>query len=173
MSQQIKYDVENDEFFIESITGYGTNEKVERLDLSAWHMVKEITVYIHVQRQIEKSDFNNPIQIINYSLPLTYRILNIASGRNVYLRLEKKTSDVPIRDNIRANWVTVYLKDVDLGTCKPAPIINQLHNAGDWDYLEITKGEVKELNKKELIALFKSGLCIGSYDYSLQNRLTV
>ncbi len=171
MSEQIKYDLEEENFHIEKITGYGINEKVERLPLSAWHLVKEITVYIHVQRQIEKSDFNNPIQIINYSLPLTYRILNTSSGKNIYLKTERKASDIPLRDNIRSNWVTLYIKDVDKGTCTPAPVLNQLFNQSDWEFLEITKGEVKELNKHELIALFKSGLCIGSHDYSLQNRL--
>ena len=171
MSEQIKYSIEEDTFFIEKITGYGVTEKYEKLPLSAWNLLREVTVYVHVQRKIEKTDFNSPIQIVNYSLPLTYRILNTVSGKNVYLKLEKKASDVPIRDNIRANWVTLYLKNIDTSVCSETPILNQLFNAGDWDFLSIEKGTATELNKRELIALFKSGLCLGSYDFSLQNRL--
>jgi hypothetical protein len=171
MSQQIKYSVEDDTFFIESITGYGINEKYEKLPLSAWNLVKEITVYVHQQRQIETNSYDNPIKVINYSVPLTYRILNTASGKSIYFRLEKKASDVPIRDNIRSNWVTVYLKNVDTSVCEEAPLPNKLFNAGDWDFLSIEKGLAVELNKHELISLYKSGLCIGTFDFSLQNRL--
>jgi hypothetical protein len=171
MSEQIKYSIEDEEFFIEKITGYGINEKYEKLPLSAWKLLKEVQVFIHVQRQIEKTDFNNPIQIVNYSLPLTYSILNTATGKNIYLRLEKKAFDIAKRDNIRANWVTVYLKNVDTSVCEEAPLPNKLFSAGDWDFLSIKKGEAIEVDKKQLIELYKSGLCLGTFDFSLQNRL--
>ena len=171
MSQQIKYSVEDDAFFIESITGFGINEKYEKLPLSAWKFVKEITVYIHQQRQIETNSYDNPIKLINYSVPLTYKILNTFSSKNIYLRLEKKAFDIAKRDNIRANWVTVYLKNVDTSVCEEAPLPNKLFNAGDWDFLSIEKGQAVEVDKKQLIALYKSGLCIGTFDFELKNRL--
>jgi hypothetical protein len=171
MSEKIKYDVEFDDFFIERCTGTGKDEKFERLPLSQWKLTKEVTVYANLRRQMETSRFEHPSQIINYSLPITYKILDTGVGKNIYLKLVEKSFDVPRRDNIRSKWITVFLKNVDTGVCQEAPLPNALFSDSDFEFLKITKGTASELDKKQLIELFKSGSCIGTFDFSLQNRL--
>ena len=166
MSETIKYDAEFDDFFIERISGYGKDEKYERLPLSSWQLFKEVTVYAHVQRKIESTDFENPVQVINYSLPITYKILNTEIGKNMYLKMGEKAFDVPIRNNLRAKTITVFLKNVDTGVTQESPLPNALFSASDFEFLKITKGIASELDKKQLIELFKNGQCIGSYDFS-------
>ena len=90
MSEQIKYDEETEEYFIERSTMKGHQETFERLSLGAWNFEKQITVYIHVKREIQSTDFENPVQVINYSLPLTYTILNTEQGKHTFIKREPK-----------------------------------------------------------------------------------
>ena len=42
MVQQIKYDLEKEEFYVEDVQGYPYRETKTKLPLSAWNLVKEL-----------------------------------------------------------------------------------------------------------------------------------
>lgn len=165
--EQLKFDPELEEFFIER--SIGTDEKFERQPLSTWGLEKQFTVFIHASRKIQTSDFENPYAIINYKIPITYTIEDIESGRCVYLKLVGQSFDIPKRDNPKAKWVNLMLRDVDTGITQFAPKPNALYR-DEFPYLKMDVGKAVELpTKKDVLELWRSGLCLGYYDSTFEN----
>jgi len=168
-SEQLKFDAETEEFYIERCIGIGKDEKFERMPLSTWGLEKKSTVYVHTYRKIQTSDFEKPYQVINYKIPITYTIENIDSGKTVYLKLVQQGFDVPKRDNPKSAWVSLMLRDVNSGVTQFTPMPNLLYN-GEFPYLAIEVGKAVELpTKQDILALWRSGLCVGFYDAKMEN----
>ena len=131
--------------------------------------------FIH-PKKLKHLAYNSPIKKINYKIPLKYKILSdVESGRYVFLKLERKAfciEGVELRDNIKGDWQSVMLRDVNLGTCMFAPTPNQYFKNENFPYLKIIMGNAIEMTtKKELIDLYKSKICIGEFDMKLENYI--
>jgi hypothetical protein len=169
-TEQLNYDSLTEEYFIERSTGYGENEKFERKPLSQWGLQKKFELFVHVFRKIETADFEHPNKIINYKLPVTFEITDSTLGKNIYLKLERQAFDIPIRNNAKANWVRIFLRDLDSGVTEPAPMPNAYFRQEDFSYLKITVGKAIEMTtKQEIIDLWASKKCIGYYDGKIEN----
>lgn len=170
-TEQIKFDIETEEFYVERTTSLGKNESFERLPLTQWGLTKKATVYAHIIRKIESVDFEEPVKIVNYSLPLTYEILDNEAGKYVYLKLVEQSFEGRIRDNVKANWKKVMMRNLENGVVQEVPLPNSMFRPEEFSFLKITRGKATELTKKDIYSLWKEGLCIGSYDYKLENRI--
>lgn len=169
-SEQINYDALKEEYFIERRTGYGKNEKFERKPLLEWGLEKKFDLFVHVFRKIETADFEHPNKIINYKLPLTFEITDSILGKNVYLKLERQAFDVPIRNNAKANWVRIFMRDLDTGVTQTAPMPNAFFSQADFPFLKITVGKAIEMTtKQEVLDLWASKKCLGYYDSKIEN----
>jgi hypothetical protein len=167
--EQIKYDIENDEFFVEKSSGYGNDEKFEKLPLSSWGLQKQFTVYVHVSRKIQTEEYENPVKVLNYKIPITYTIQNIESGKTVYLKMVQQGFDTPQRDNPKSAWVSLMLRDVNTGVTQFSPMPNSLYK-GEFPFLATEVGKAIELHtKQDILALWRSGLCLGFYDAKIEN----
>lgn len=167
--EQIKFDIATDEFYIEKCSGIGTEEKYEKLPLSSWGLHKQFTVYLHVSRKIQTEDFEHPVKVLNYKIPIVYTIQNIESGKTVYLKLVQQCFDTPIRDNPKSAWVSLMMRDVNSGITQFTPLPNSLYK-GEFGYLAIEVGKAVELKtKQDILALWSSGLCLGYFDDKMEN----
>jgi hypothetical protein len=169
-SEKIKYDPMLEEFYIERCTGLGKNETYTRKPLSEWGLEKKFNLFIHTFRKLETADYEHPNKIVNYKVPISFEVINDNIGKNIYLKLERKAFDVKIRDNLKANWVSIMLKDVDSGVTQFCPLPNAYFHQEDFPYLRIVLGKALEMTtKKEIMELWASKLCIGYFDAKIEN----
>lgn len=159
--ERIKYDREKDEFYIQK---YGLdNVEIERLPLSAWGFVREISVNVIVIREIQNiGTFQQPTRLIYYVLPIKYTI--DSRFKEFYLKTETK------KDEFDRVFVRVYLRDIDVGSCVECPIPNQLYQKEAYPALLVEKGRERRIKKEELETLLKNGNVLGIFDSSLQNK---
>lgn len=175
MSQQnylekIKYDPMLEEFYVERCTGIGKDKVYEKKPLSEWGLSKKFELYVHCFRQIQQSDYEHQNKIINYKIPILFEIIDNVLGKNMYLKLERQAFDIEIRDNLRANWVSLMIRDLDSTICQPCPLPNQYFHQEDFPYLRITIGKAIEITtKQEVIELWDSKKCIGYFDSKIEN----
>lgn len=164
----LKFDYETEQYFIEREVNNNGLTSYQKLPLSQWGFVKKIEVIAHIQRRLETKSFEKPIQVINYSLPITYEIND--SGKNIYLKVTEKTFDMPAHENPKNNWISVMFRDLENQVTQEVPLPNDLYDDA-YPFLKITRGIATELTKAEVIALWKSGKCLGTFDFDLKNRL--
>jgi hypothetical protein len=165
----MKYDAAKEEFYVER-QGTGNSRLKERYPLSHWNLVKEVTVFVHVERTINTESLEFPEKILHYKVPLTYKVIDEALGKTIYLKIEKQAFDTTEND-LRKDWIKVYMRDVDAGQTQEVPLPNLLFSQEAFPFLKIQRGESKQLAKKEVIELYQSGLCIGKFDSRMENRL--
>jgi len=166
-SEKLNYDGVTDEFYIERETGTGN---YTRMPLSTWGLEKKFDLYIHVFRKLETADFEHPNKIINYKLPVTFEITDSPLGKNIYLKLERRAFDTPIRNNPKANWIRIFTRDVDTGLTQQAPMPNAYFSQSDFPFLKLTVGKAQEMTTKEEIAeLWASKKCLGYFDAKIEN----
>ena len=174
--EEILYDELKDEFYVErTTTDANRRETYTRLPLTQWNLTKEIQVFADVIKKKETDELEHAVKVVHYSLPLTFKILDIDAGKYIYLKIEKQTFQSPKRrKNPKKDWIRLFMRNLDEGTCQAVPMPNDLfnNNKSDFPYLQIVRGQPVQLKtKKDVLELWSTKKCIGTFDYQLQNRI--
>lgn len=73
--QQIRYDLQNEEFYIENTEGYPYREIKTKLPLSTWNLQKEIDgLCAIVIREFSSPELEEPTKFAYYKIPLKFAI---------------------------------------------------------------------------------------------------
>lgn len=165
-SERIQYDFEKGEFYISRT--FAGEEGELKLPLSTWNLVKTVSVYAVLVREVQNIDINQGVtKIIYYQQPITYTIEG-RDSKEWFLRLEQiKDPD----DRFKKVLCKVFLKNADTGQTNEAPLPNALFEPSSMPFLTVTKLKAVRIKKETLNTLLKDGNCLGIYNLEMINRI--